>query len=140
MVVSCVRPCSITTRLPCVAEGGSFFTAAATGGVRGPFKTIGRYAFFHLRRACAPVGGSRKSRFLHCFVYLLVSMGENEAFGAFARWSLPLVQAKRNLRSLKSATSAGDPLISSFKRGRRQLPQAGEVRRPRRRGVVSLLV
>ena len=110
--------------------GGSFFAAADPAGDRAPFETIGRYMFFHVRRACAPVGGSRKSRFLHCFVYLLVSMGENEAFGAFARWSLPLVQAKRNLRSLKSAASAGDPLISSFKRGRRQLPQAGEVRRP----------
>ena len=60
-VVLCVRPCSITTRLPCVAEGGSFFAAADPAGERAPFETIGRYAFFQVRRACAPVVGSRKS-------------------------------------------------------------------------------
>ena len=80
MVVLCVRPCSITTRLPCVAEGGSFFTAAATGEERGPFKTIGRYAFLPVRRACAPVVESRKSLIFNGFVHLLVSRGENDAF------------------------------------------------------------
>ena len=64
-VVSCVRPCSITTRLPCVAEGGSFFAAADPAGERGPFKTIGRYAFLPVRRACAPVVESRKSLIFH---------------------------------------------------------------------------
>ena len=34
------------------------------------------------------------------------------------------------LEIIDSATSAGDPLVSLFLRGRRQLPQAGEVRRP----------
>ena len=61
MVVLCVRPCSITISLPCVAEGGSFFAAADTAGERAPFETIGRYVFFQVRRACAPVVGSRKS-------------------------------------------------------------------------------
>ncbi len=81
MVVLCVRPCSITTRLPCVAEGGSFFTAADPAGERAPFETIGRYAFLPVRRACAPVVESRKSLIFHGFVHLLVSRGENEAFG-----------------------------------------------------------
>ena len=67
-VVSCVRRCSITTRLPCVAEGGSFFAAADPAGERAPFETIGRYAFFHVRRACAPVVGSRKYLFLIVFL------------------------------------------------------------------------
>ena len=94
-VVLCVRPCSITTSLPCVAEGGSFFAAADTAGERAPFETIGRYAFFQVRRACAPMLRSRKSLICNGFVHLLVSRGENEAFWAFARWSLPLMQAKR---------------------------------------------
>ena len=34
------------------------------------------------------------------------------------------------LEIIDSATSAGDPLVSLLLRGRRQLPQAGEVRRP----------
>ena len=80
-VVSCVRRCSITTRLPCVAEGGSFFAAADPAGERAPFETIGRYAFFHVRRACAPVVGSRKSLLFNGFSCALVSRGENEAFG-----------------------------------------------------------
>ena len=80
-VVLCVRPCSITTSLPCVAEGGSFFAAADTAGERAPFETIGRYAFFQVRRACAPMVGSRKSLFLNGFSHALVRMGENEAFG-----------------------------------------------------------
>ena len=87
-VVSCVRRCSITTRLPCVAEGGSFFAAADPAGERAPFETIGRYAFFPVRRACAPVVGSRKSLHFNGFSYALVSMGENEAFGGLARAGL----------------------------------------------------
>ena len=67
MVVLCVRQCSITTRLPCVAEGGSFFTAAATGEERGPFKTIGRYAFPRVRRASASAARGRKGLFFMVF-------------------------------------------------------------------------
>ena len=53
-VVLRVRPCSITTRLPCVAEGGSFFfTAAGTGSDRSPSETMQRYAFPRVRRASA---------------------------------------------------------------------------------------
>ena len=74
------RRCSQTTRLPCVAEGGSFFAAADPAGERGPFKTIGRYAFLPVRRACAPVVESRKSLIFNGFVHLLVSRGENDAF------------------------------------------------------------
>ena len=113
-VVSCVRRCSQTTRLPCVAEGGSFFTAADPAGERAPFETIGRYAFFHVRRACAPVVESRKSLIFNGFVHLLVSRGENDAFWAFARWSLPLMQAKRNFRSLKSLIMRRRPAIPWF--------------------------
>ena len=101
-MVSCVRRCSQTTRLPCVAEGGSFFAAADPAGERGPFETIGRYAFLSVRRACALVVESRKSLIFNGFVHLLVSRGENNAFWAFARCFLPLVQAKRSLRSLKA--------------------------------------
>ena len=57
-----VRPCSITTRLPCVAEGGSFFTAAATGGDRSPSETMQRYAFPRVRRASA--SGARGGKVL----------------------------------------------------------------------------
>ena len=56
-----VRPCSQTTRLSCVAEGGPFFAAAAPAGARAPLKTIERYAFLKVRRAGAPVPGARKS-------------------------------------------------------------------------------
>ena len=109
-------------------------------------------------------------------------MVENDALWAFARCSLPLVQAKRSLRSLKSLILRRRPanplfhcrpcivsefcfsrsfcfsrvlVIFSFMfvvlldiapllrwrsfRGRRQLPQAGEVRRPRRAGVVDVV-
>ena len=92
MVVLCVRPCSITTRLPCVAEGGSLFTAADPAGEQAPFETIGRYAFFHVRRACAPVVESRKSLLFNGFVHLLVSRGENEAFGGL-RTMVPVSHA-----------------------------------------------
>ena len=81
IVVLCVRPCSITTSLPCVAEGGSFFAAADTAGERAPFETIGRYAFFQVRRACALVVESRKSLIFNGFSCALVSRGENDAFG-----------------------------------------------------------
>ena len=86
-VVLCVRPCSQTTRLPCVAEGGSFFAAAVTAGERSLSETMQRYAFPRVRRACALVLRSRKSLLFNGFSYALVSMGENEAFGVFARWS-----------------------------------------------------
>ena len=89
-VVSCVRRCSITTRLPCVAEGGSFFAAVEPAGERGPFKTIGRYAFLPVRRACAPVVESRKSLIFNGFVHLLVSRGENDAFWGSSH-DVPLV-------------------------------------------------
>ena len=79
-VVLCVRPCSQTTRRPCVAEGGSFFAAADPAGERAPFETIGRYAFLPVRRACAPVVESRKSLIFHGFVHLLVNRAENDAF------------------------------------------------------------
>ena len=82
MVVLCVRPCSITTRLPCVAEGGSFFTAAATGGDRSPSETMQRYAFPRVRRACAYDVGRRKAMLWGCFLHALVSIRENEALGS----------------------------------------------------------
>ena len=168
-----VRPCSITTRLPCVAEGGSFFTAAGTGGDRSPSETMQRYAFPRVRRASASVARGGKRLVFYCFFQRLVYMVENESFLAFARWSLPLVQANRSLRSLKSLILRRRPanpwfhcrpcIVSEFCfsrsfcffrvlfifsfvcvvlldiapllrwrsfRGRRQLPQAVEVRRP----------
>ena len=60
-MVLCVRPCSQTTRLSCVAEGGPFFAAAAPAGARAPLKTIERYVFLKVRRAGAPVPGGRES-------------------------------------------------------------------------------
>ena len=89
-VVLCVRPCSITTRLPCVAEGGPFFAAADPAGERSPSETIGRYTFFQVRRACAPMLRSRKSLICNRFVHLLVSRGENEAFWGSSH-DVPLV-------------------------------------------------
>ena len=67
MVVLCVRPCSITTRLPCVAEGGSFFTAAGTGCDRSPSETMQRYAFPRVRRASASVASGGKGLFFIVF-------------------------------------------------------------------------
>ena len=81
------RPCSKAPTLPCVPEGGSFFAAAIRAGERAPSETIERYAFLRVRRACVSVVRSRKALIFDGFVNLLVSMGENEAFGAFARWS-----------------------------------------------------
>ena len=46
IMVLCVRPCSQTTRLPCVAEGGSLFAATEPAGDRAPFETIGRCVCF----------------------------------------------------------------------------------------------
>ena len=129
---------------------------------------------------CLGVGCERWKRLVfYCFFRRLVVMVENDAFMAFARCFLPLVQAKRSLRSLKALILRRRPsnlsfiagrasslsfvfsffcssrvlLIFSFMfavlldiapllrwrsfRGRRQLPQAGEVRRPRRAGVVG---
>ena len=86
-VVLRVRPCSQTTTLPRFAEGGSFFAAAATGGERSPSETIERYAFPRVRRACAYDVGRRKAMIWGGFSHALVSRGENEAFGACARWS-----------------------------------------------------
>ena len=83
----CLRPCSQTTTLPRFAEGGSFFAAAATGGERSPSETIERYAFPRVRRACAYDVGRRKALIWGGFSHALVSRGENEAFGACARWS-----------------------------------------------------
>ena len=88
MVVSCVRPCSITTRLPCVAEGGSFFTAAATGGDRSPSETMQRYAFPRVRRACAYDVGRRNFLIWGGFIHALASMKENKAFRGLARAGL----------------------------------------------------
>ena len=116
-VVSCVRRCSQTTRLPCVAEGGSFFAAADPAGERAPFETIGRYAFFQVRRACAPVVESRKSLIFNGFVHLLVSRVENEAFGGL-RTMVPPSHVSETyfsfLEMIDSVTSAGDLLVSSF--------------------------
>ena len=70
--------------------------------------------FFHVRRACAPMLRSRKSLICYGFVHLLVSRGENKAFGAFARWSLPLMQAKRNFCSLKLLILRRRPAIPWF--------------------------
>ena len=56
-----VRPCSQTTRLSCVAEGGPFFAAAAPAGARAPLITVEKYAFLKVRRAGAPVPGGRKT-------------------------------------------------------------------------------
>ena len=67
MVVLCVRPCSITTRLPCVAEGGFFFTAAATGGDRSLSETMQRYAFPRVRRASAAAASGGKGLFFIVF-------------------------------------------------------------------------
>ena len=137
------RPCSKTTTLPCVPEGGSFFAAAVTAGERSPSETIGRYAFLRVRRACALVVGSRKSLFFDSFSYALVSMVENEAFWGL-RALVPVSHAGETYFSLleiiDSATSAGDPLVSQLLRGRRQLPQAGEVRRPPGPACVRWLV
>ena len=116
-VVLCVRPCSITTRLPCVAEGGSFFAAADPAGERAPFETIGRYAFFQVRRAYAPVVGGRKSLICNGFVHLLVSRGENEAFGGLRTMAPPSHVSETYfsfLEMIDSVTSAGDLLVSSF--------------------------
>ena len=67
MVVLCVLPCSITTRLPCVAEGASFFTAAGTGGDRSPSETVQRYASLRVRRAVASVVRGGKGVFFNVF-------------------------------------------------------------------------
>ena len=66
-VVLCVRPCSQTTRLPCVAEGGSFFTAAGTGSDRSPSETMQRYAFPRVRRASASGARCGKGLFYNVF-------------------------------------------------------------------------
>ena len=80
-VVLRVRPCSLTTRLPCVAEGGFFFfAAAATGGERSPSETMERYASPRVRRACAYDVGRRKTMIWGGFLRTLVSVGENKAF------------------------------------------------------------
>ena len=81
------RPCSKRHRLPCVPEGPLFFAAAFSAGERAPSETIERYAFLRVRRAYALVVGSRKSLLFNGFSCALVSRGENEAFGACARWS-----------------------------------------------------
>ena len=93
-VVSCVRTCSKTPRLSCVPEGGPFFAAAAPAGARAPLKTIERYAFLKVRSAAAPVPVARKSLIFHCFALPLENREENNAFCAFARWSLPLFHWK----------------------------------------------
>ena len=86
---------------------------------------------------------------------------ENDAFCAFARWSqrallrcriffLPSITFSRSLGlylslslssfSLHRPSRPRSPFALTFLRGRRQLPQAGEVRRPRRaRGVVEVV-
>ena len=89
-VVSCVRTCSKTHRLSCVPEGGPFFAAAAPAGARAPLKTIERYVFLKVRSAAAPVPVARKSLIFPCFALPLENREENDAFCAFARWSLPL--------------------------------------------------
>ena len=42
------------------------------------------------RRVRAPVAGGRKALIFHGFAIPLENMKANEAFGAFARWSLLL--------------------------------------------------
>ena len=79
------RPCSITTTLPCVPEGGSFFAAAIRVGEGAPSETIERYAFPRVRRACAYDVGSRKALIWGGFSHALVSRGENDAFWGSSR-------------------------------------------------------
>ena len=93
-VVSCVRPCSKTHRFSCVPEGGPFFAAAAPAGARAPLKTIERYAFLKVRSASAPVPVARKSLIFQRFALPLENRAENDAFCAFARWSLLLFHWK----------------------------------------------
>ena len=57
---------------------------------RASFKTIERYALLKVRRVGAPVAGGRKALVCHGFVIPLENMKANEAFWAFARWSLLL--------------------------------------------------
>ena len=116
-VVSCVRRCSQTTRLPCVAEGGSFFATADPAGERSLSETMQRYAFPRVRRACALVVGSRKSLIFNRFLNLLVSMGENDAFRGLRTMVPPSHVGETYfsfLDMIDSATSAGDALVSSF--------------------------
>ena len=49
-----------------------------------------KYAFLKVRRVGAPVAGGRKALIFHEFAIPLENMKANEAFGAFARWSLLL--------------------------------------------------
>ena len=116
-MVLCVLPCSQTTRLSCVAEGGSFFATADTAGERSLSETMQRYAFPRVRRACALVVGSRKSLIFNGFANLLVSMGENEAFWCLRTMVPPSHVGETYfsfLEIIDSATSAGDLLVSSF--------------------------
>ena len=49
-----------------------------------------RYAFLKVRRVRAPVPGGRKAFIFHGFAIPLENLKGNDAFGAFARWSLLL--------------------------------------------------
>ena len=57
---------------------------------RTSLKTIERYAFLKVRRVGAPVAGGRKALIFHGFAIPLENMKANDAFRAFARWSLLL--------------------------------------------------
>ena len=118
-VVSCVRTCSKTHRLSCVPEGGPFFAAAAPAGARAPLKTIERYAFLKVRSASAPVPVPRKSLIFHRFALPLENREENDAFCAFARWSLLLFHWKCRCLSFFSLSF---PSLFSLRFSRSLLP------------------
>ena len=89
-----------------------------------------------VRRACAPVLGIRKSVICESFRYPLVNLEETKYFGP-SRDGLNTPSFDVQYFSLHHfVRSLG---FYSFLGGRRKLPQAGEVRRPRGAGVVSLL-
>ena len=85
MVVLCVRPCSITARLPCVAEGAFFFHRGGYGGRPIALRNRAKVCVF----AGAPRRGvgceGWKRRVFDVNFQRLVNMVENDAFGASAR-------------------------------------------------------
>ena len=97
-------------------SGGCFFFAvAATAGERAPSETTKRYSFLRVRRVGALVLGARKSLILDGFPIPLENNGENEAFWAFARWSLPLFHWKCECLSFLSVSF---PSLLSFRLSR----------------------
>ena len=99
--------------------GVCFFAVAVTAGGRAPLQTNERYALLRVRRVGALGLGARKALLFGGFPIPLENMEENDAFCAFAQCS-------------------SIPCFSLLLRGRRQLPPAGEVRRPRRGQGVEL--